>query len=235
MKTLLVFALASAVSAFASGPSANGVTLPKITKTGLTAHYADAATLNSPDTKIVITAKTTATITQIDADGSVTTDQADSDSKGTLNGKPITPDPPSVTLIKTDAAGKLISYKSTPASDDAWNSKRFNQTVLILPDHPVEYGSSWTVEVPANDEIGSAPFKAVYQLVKQEKWKTFDVYEIKFTIKETGDGNHEAAAGTILLDVHDGIYDKMEASFSYIQVPSGPNPFTGTEQIERTS
>lgn len=239
-RSIFVLAAALAVSTVASASTltqaaASKITFPSVSQKGLKVTYSTKVSLTVNGMAIDFLSDAAQTVQDVAENGNATVEEVDSNISIMSGGQPIPAPSDQKSTYTIDKMGRLQAITASDAAPADTAAKMFNLSAFLLPDHAVAAGDSWTVELPADKKLGTVPIKAVYTFVKQDKWKAFDVYEIKYSIKETGDGNIEASEGVMMIDTKTGMIDHLTGSMTNVSLPGVPTPVNGTTTIERKS
>lgn len=227
-------ALAVATGSLAAGILQNA-TFPAISQKGLKATFSNEAKFQLSGNEVDILGDAEQTVTDVAANGDVTIVENDTNTSVMVANKPVPAPSSQKTTYTVDKMGRLKAFSTGEAGQDQTGGRIFNLSAFLLPSKPVAPGESWTVKLPEDKKLGTVPITATYTFVKADKWKTFDVFEVKFTVNETGDGNTESSEGTMLIDQKSGLVDKMSAKVKNVVLSGVPVPLDGTISSVRKS
>jgi hypothetical protein len=221
--TLAAAVLASALTA--------DYTLNYTPKVGTVTKYKMTGNFDFEGQEIMFTANVTNKVTKVNPDGSYTMEEAQTDAKVSFGGQEMEAPAGSPNMTTFDAAGRVLDIQGDMVDASAYRTAAMS--TFYKPSKAVKLGDSWTVDLKADEKIGTVESKATYTVEAEEQVGQWKTVRISYEVKEVSGSTPASSSGKIWIDPADGEMVKVEGVWKDVPVPGAPAPITGKVVVAR--
>ncbi len=171
------------------------------------------------------------TVSDVAADGTITSVEKLVSGKFTLNGTEQEIDNSSsmTTIMKPN--GEIKEIKADEVTEIAYRAH--NLMSFIAPSEEVKVGSSWDVDHAANKDTKAPAFKTKGKIVGEETIGGSETFKIEFKNIETEGTDPSSIEGTIWVDKSNCELVKSTQKWGNVTMPGSPFPVSGSFTMER--
>jgi hypothetical protein len=130
------------------------------------------ATVNGQQLPLQLKVIDKSTVTDVGADGRLTTRQETESVSVSIAGNPVpSPPNPAANSLVTSPTRALIAYKSGQGNADqtSMETRMYSASTVVFSDKPVGVGDTWSRTVSADAALGLQPAKAEFKVLAFEK------------------------------------------------------------------
>jgi len=181
--------------------------------------------------EIMIEMVNQSTISDVAADGTITSVEKLLSGKFTLNGTEQELDNSASMMMISKPNGEIKEIKADEVTEIAYRAH--NLMSFIAPAEEVKVGSTWDVDHPANKDTKAPAFKTKGKIVAEETIDGTETFKIEFKNMETEGTDPSSIEGTIWVDKSNCALVKSTQKWVSVTMPGSPFPVSGSFTMDR--
>ncbi|MFZ4508130.1 MAG: hypothetical protein ACOYON_10605 [Fimbriimonas sp.] len=171
-------------------------------------NYAFTMKVDSSEGKFEIRGDTLMKVTKIEENGDYTVESSSKNQKVAVDGhEEDLDDDPEPEVTKYTAKGQKIPPKDAKEDEEGPDPLAVNIldpiTDFASPAGPIKKGTTWTEEYKADEKLGRAACKVVYEVIGAEKRGEYDCVRLSAKLTQTEGGSPAKAEGHFLISTKD--------------------------------
>ncbi len=208
------------------------VSLKRTAKEGDTFTYKIKADLDFQGMSAQFTSKMTEKVVKIAADGTITSESSQAETKVKLGDEEMdAPDSGGTQTSIFKPNGEIVEMKGDMVDANAYRVAYMNS--FFAPETAVKEGDSWEKKIAADSKTGMVAAVAKYKVEKAEKVGAYDTFLLTYEYKESTGDAPASSSGKVWVNTKDGSLVKFEGEWKNAPIAGAPMPISAKVFIER--